>query len=985
MHSLKEPQPLFAALRLQNQNMPPLPDPEQALAPPPAPAAPVKKLKKKKQLASPSATAATASNSPLPESVTKPKPKGKTKKKTVRTGAASPLAEQSPAVPDMLTETIPAIETVPEHEKVPTQHPTAHHSPALPPKSFIESSSILSVDSDNMPLASLSDEKKDLPKPNLNLSSEQTGKNSLDSNDGQIGTVTVVRRLTPKPLSRIMDTRNGRRFVANSDSSDSPSDSDSSDPEVPPKPNLFSRSGSNATIQSSANGAASPRSVVKKTSFLGAIAATLTSVIAPELSPTEKSQRLQDEAYRRQLENNAKFAALRQAVPGLLPIDDMDDSIDSIASATTVASRASEKQHTFAGPRYPMPDSEREFAAAMGLHSARNFASARKHFERAVKIDENAESLRMLAVLHGPTSDCPNAAKVTEYKRRLAAVLDTSQGKLNHGRHLARIGGKGYDGAGIVFVREAADAGNPEAMFEFGMYLRDKGKGAEAMIWLHRAADSGWEDAEEAVAEGYEQGLGVVKDDVAGAAWRSRVNTRLRLEIEKQAAEDTAKAELTRQLRKEAMERELEKMKQEAAVQRRQEALARRRAEDPQLNSALRNLDWGFYVAGVEQLAGLALLGSAEARDFLDPELSVISPKAVTAMFHIGQHHSRNADPATAVKWFRRSAESGYHEAQVTYAAYLIVGKGLESPDPGQAMAWLMKAWETGNNKEAALALGEAYTKGIGVAPDPTKAVKWYTRAWEIGGYSEAAFAVGLACATGFTPGAVDPSAWWTHSQTGGRKNINEVLDRRTKDSEKGNAGESVQMGVSPSSPTKSGSADKALPPKPARVDSVGEDIQSASNQNSPLSIPSSTLGSAPAPDRRSASNTSANSLGNAGQFPVNSPMLKNFSAFKQDVEQAAIWYKKASDLGHSRACNNLGELYMTGRGIPRNDVVGFGLFRRAAMAGLPEAEYNMGRCCREGRGCAKNEEQAVMWFKRAEAQGIKEATKALAVKPQAE
>ncbi|KAI8617521.1 hypothetical protein BC830DRAFT_94148 [Chytriomyces sp. MP71] len=283
-------------------------------------------------------------------------------------------------------------------------------------------------------------------------------------------------------------------------------------------------------------------------------------------------------------------------------------------------------------------------------------------------------------------------------------------------------------------------------------------------------------------------------------------------------------------------------------------------------------------------------------------------------------------------------------------------------------MAWLMKAWENGRNKEAALALGEAYTKGIGVAPDPTKAVKWYTRAWDVGGYSEAAFAVGLANATGFTPGAVDPGAWSASGKVGGRQNVNEVLNKRSDDKHKLDEQEATPPTSSTQSPSDSPSkTGKAVPPKPNKVDLIGADAATATAETASVSSASSSPALrvpqlAPPPP----TNT------------VNSPLLKNFSAFKQDVVQAAMWYKKASDLGHSRACNNLGELYMTGRGVQRNDVTGFALFRRAAMAGLPEAEYNMGRCCREGRGCTKNEEQAVMWFRRAEAQGIKEATKAL-------
>ncbi|KAJ3015723.1 UNVERIFIED_CONTAM: hypothetical protein HDU68_012587 [Siphonaria sp. JEL0065] len=938
------------------------------------------------------------------------KKKAKDKKSSKKSSKDSKKKEEERVEPVM--EAVPAAV---ESESLVVSTPYPPYPAPYPHAENAVSQTFTPIDeSDNVPLAKLmtpphSPSIADSARASPTTSSAEKGKKKKrvfimeqgsDDEDSEESEIIVVRKVVKKKSSKYT-TKKGRSRVASSsesDSSDMSSDNSSdfnSSNDVPekqpeqPKPSIFSSylrrvtepiggglpipysiptnisapkhsdsddDETSSDDQSDNQTTQQQPSAVK--SIFGTITSAFTSILEPELTPEEKARakqrKAQDEAIKRQMENNAKFAALSQ-IPGFSMTPVIEPTATSLRPAGAHVARSVPR--TPGLPIAPAPDSEREFSVGLNFYNQLNYQYAATHWERAIKIDDNAEALRMLIELYQPTR-VPNAGKVAEYTARRKAVLATGQGMLNHGRHLARIVGT-LDGPGIVLVRSAADSGCTEAMYEFGMYLRGKGKGAEAMSWLHRAADAGFVEAEDPVAEGYEKGIGVPVDTVAGAAWRARVVARLKVLEREQLAASEAAAELAIQLRKESKKRDKERKKMEQTIKQREENLLKKRAEDPALNSALRNLEWGFYASAVEQLANLATTGNVDAKEFLDPDLSTISPKAITAMFHIGQYHSTQADPATAVKWFRRSAESGYHEAQVTYAAYLIVGKGLDCSDPGQAMAWLMKAWEGGNNKEAALALGEAFTKGIGVAPDPTKAVKWYTRAWEAGGYSEAAFAVGLACATGFTPGAVDPYNW-TASISSGRKDVNEVLDKRSKPVAKDES-----------------SGSESVPPKPVKSDLIDADAEISRSSTAPSHQDSKNSNPPDSPVKVTDSNSQLQPPPPTNK--INSPLLKNFSAFKQDVVQAAMWYKKASDLGHSRACNNLGELYMTGRGIVRNDITGFGLFRRAAMAGLPEAEYNMGRCWREGRGCAKNEEQAVMWFKRAEAQGIKEATKALA------
>jgi TPR repeat protein len=584
----------------------------------------------------------------------------------------------------------------------------------------------------------------------------------------------------------------------------------------------------------------------------------------------------------------------------------------------------------------PLPSKQAEIEYEEGKTHFENkqWELAVKRFEMAANTYCHPESMKYLAKLYEP-SRLANASKVIEWTRRREQTLLSPQGKYMQAMHLARTTGKGgaLDGEPIVMIRNAADLGYAPAMHVFGLYLRSKGKGAEAMAWFHKASASGCEDAEEPLAEGYENGIGVPVDVVAGAAWRARVVARQKQADEAREKQRQKDLEIAAKVKAEARSRAEEQRKKELDVSRRQAESAARRALDPALNSAIRSLEWGFYTSGIEQLSKLSMSGSVDAREFLDPDKSPISERLSSAMFYLGQYQASHADPAAAVKWYRKSAEGGFHEAMVTYAAYLIVGKGMERADPGQAMAWLMKAWTAGRNKEAALALGEAYTKGIGVQPDPTKAVTWYVRAWETGHYPEAAFAVGLAYATGFTPGAVDPSAWSQAQQGYGNSFVNEVLQKKsTEDDQEMQqqvGGSGKKLGSGASTPKNGGGLSRQ-----GSTSSMNS-INSISNGGVP-----NNMGSGAGVPLSKASSSSSSLAGSPATSQPSSPrhspapkkLLKNMTAVRQDVEKAAVWYRRAAELGHARACNNLGELHMTGRGVYRDDVLGFSLFKKAAQ-----------------------------------------------------
>jgi TPR repeat protein len=96
--------------------------------------------------------------------------------------------------------------------------------------------------------------------------------------------------------------------------------------------------------------------------------------------------------------------------------------------------------------------------------------------------------------------------------------------------------------------------------------------------------------------------------------------------------------------------------------------------------------------------------------------------------------------------------------------------------------------------------------------------------------------------------------------------------------------------------------------------------------------------------------------------------------------ERAAAWFRKAADQGFAPAQAALGELYLKGEGVPRDDEEAFKWLSRAAAQGRPEAQVQAGRMYAEGRGVAANARAAARLFKAAARQGDDEGQRLLAV-----
>lgn len=90
----------------------------------------------------------------------------------------------------------------------------------------------------------------------------------------------------------------------------------------------------------------------------------------------------------------------------------------------------------------------------------------------------------------------------------------------------------------------------------------------------------------------------------------------------------------------------------------------------------------------------------------------------------------------------------------------------------------------------------------------------------------------------------------------------------------------------------------------------------------------------------------------------------------ERNLEEAVMWYEKASQQDHSRAMNRLGMSYRDGAGCQRNYEKMIYWFTRAANLNNTAAQYNLGLCYESGIGVEKSIEKAMVWFEKAAASG---------------
>jgi eukaryotic-like serine/threonine-protein kinase len=82
-----------------------------------------------------------------------------------------------------------------------------------------------------------------------------------------------------------------------------------------------------------------------------------------------------------------------------------------------------------------------------------------------------------------------------------------------------------------------------------------------------------------------------------------------------------------------------------------------------------------------------------------------------------------------------------------------------------------------------------------------------------------------------------------------------------------------------------------------------------------------------------------------------------------KDPGAAADWYRKAADAGSARARYNLGALYHTGQGVPKDTRIAADWYSKAAYQNNALAQYNLAWLYETGDGVPKNLVEAKKWY----------------------
>jgi TPR repeat protein len=85
--------------------------------------------------------------------------------------------------------------------------------------------------------------------------------------------------------------------------------------------------------------------------------------------------------------------------------------------------------------------------------------------------------------------------------------------------------------------------------------------------------------------------------------------------------------------------------------------------------------------------------------------------------------------------------------------------------------------------------------------------------------------------------------------------------------------------------------------------------------------------------------------------------------AVQQDMELAAVWYRKAADQGYAPAQNDLGVMYRNGSGVLKDKEEAARWFEKAAQQCNPHGAYNLGIAYYNGDGVISDPGLAYVWL----------------------
>lgn len=109
--------------------------------------------------------------------------------------------------------------------------------------------------------------------------------------------------------------------------------------------------------------------------------------------------------------------------------------------------------------------------------------------------------------------------------------------------------------------------------------------------------------------------------------------------------------------------------------------------------------------------------------------------------------------------------------------------------------------------------------------------------------------------------------------------------------------------------------------------------------------------------------------------------LYMNGEGVSKNELEGSIWYTKAATQGNASAENNLGEAYYSGQGVGKDESKAVELWKTAAGHGNASAQFHLGMAYSDGAGgLKKSKSEALTWWEKGSAQENADCTSALAL-----
>ena len=341
----------------------------------------------------------------------------------------------------------------------------------------------------------------------------------------------------------------------------------------------------------------------------------------------------------------------------------------------------------------------------------------------------------------------------------------------------------------------------------------------------------------------------------------------------------------------------------------------------------------------------------------------------VDAQTKVGQMYAKGEgvgqDYKEARLWLRTAAEKNNSFAQWLLGGMYLNGYG-GSVDYEEAEKWTLKAAEQGNSM-AQFLLGSMYYGGQGIPKDTQKALVWLQRA-AVQGFGEAQYILGCLCRErGDNIGAY---VWAKICASEGDNRAIELCDSIL--------GRNSFLGDG--SPDAAGSfavvaskskAKELLKGNPGLLQKFLRIRENDRNHKT----------SVLAVDRGAEQST--DHLTNENPPPVQVFSGSSAYSIEQKMSPSEIEagrrllresLEKRAEMGDPKAQHDLGMMYHSGEGVPRDIDEALRWFLLAAERGNADAQFRIGVMCCEGIGVKKNIETAMSWLFKSANQGNADA-----------